>query len=193
MFLISLTSFAQTPEFEVYTGVVNPKKVSGLGYMVGLNVTPNLFQLEKGKGNGYRQWLNKMLFGFEFSGYSSQPQRIEVKDEIGEPITTKIEGCDCEQTTFGYFTRGGVYDIKQDVKGFTLNFGIEVYKGWYITSGVTAYKRQLLANGEVFDESRPIYLDAGVKKFFKIKKVFISPMAKFNGQTASFGVGFSYD
>ncbi len=198
MFLITLTSFAQnTPEFEVYAGITNPKGISNLGYMVGLNLTPNLFQLDKDKDKGYRQWLNKMLFGIEFSGYKSGSNIIVLgTEETGDPITTvttDTDECHCETEDFGYFTSSSSYNIIQDVKGVSLNFGVEVYKGWFITSGITAYNRDLIINGETVQTTRPIYIDGGIKKYFKFKKVFLSPTFKFNSNVTSFGLGFSYD
>lgn len=178
------------PEFEVYTGVVDPKHTSGLGHMIGLNITPNLHQI--GKNGLEREWLNRYLFGFEFSGYSTKEQTFETQGSSTGVVTTLV-GCNCDETTFGDFKNGSKYTFKQDVLGLSLNFGVEIYKGWYLTSGVTAYRRKLILDGKSIDTVNSMFIDAGIKKFFKVGNVFLSPMFKFNEQTTSFGLGFSYD
>ncbi len=183
-----------TPEFEIYAGVINPKYTNQLGYMVGLNITPSLHQI--GKNGKEREWLNKYLFGFEFSGYSTGVQKVEVPYLSGAPETTTTvtsADCNCDETTFGWYTNGSNYTYKQDVKGLSLNFGVEIYKGWFLISGITAYKSKFIIDGETVNTNNSIYIDAGVKKFFKVGNVYLSPTIKFNELTSSFGVGFSYD
>ncbi len=184
-----------TPEFEIYGGVVNPKEISEFGYMVGFNVLPNLHQI--GKNGKEREYLNKFLFGFEFSGYKTTPL---VNNNVGPNVTTSdtsvttiIENGD--ETPIGDFSfslsRGN--NTYQDVKGLSLNFGVEIYRGWFLIGGVTSYKNQLKLNGNTLQTTYSTFIDAGVKKFFKLGNVYLSPTIKFNEQTSSFGVGFSYD
>jgi hypothetical protein len=179
-----------TPEFEVYVGVVDPKQSNVLGYMIGFNIIPNLHQI--GKDGKEREWLNRYLFGFEFSGYNTSLQTIETTGSSTEVVTKPID-CDCEQSDFGGFASGSKYTFKKEVRAFSLNFGVEVYKGWYIISGVTGYNSTLIVDGEKVAHFRNAYLDLGVKKFIKVGNVYLSPMFKFNNEVTSFGVGFSYD
>lgn len=179
-----------TPEFEVYAGVVNPKEINTLGYMVGFNILPNLHQI--GKNGKEREYLNKYLFGFEFSGYKTNPQIIELPTNIIEQMVTPVD-CNCEETTFGGFSNGLRIGVNQEVKGLSLNFGVEIYKGWYLISGVTSYQRKLILDGKSVNTSYSTFIDAGIKKFFKVGNVYLSPTIKFNEQTSSFGLGFSYD
>jgi hypothetical protein len=179
-----------TPEFEIYAGIVNPKHINPLGYMVGFNIMPNLHQI--GKNGKEREYLNKFLFGFEFSGYKTNPQTVEVAGTTTAQVVTS-EDCHCEATNLGGFTSGTNYSYNQDVKGLSLNFGVEIYKGWFLTGGVTAYKSKYFLNGNNVNTTNSVFIDAGVKKFFKVGNVFLSPMVKFNEQTSSFGLGFSYD
>ena len=197
MLFMSLTSFAQSPEFEVYTGMIVPKG-NGVGYMIGLNFLPSLHQIDKESVEGPmdREWLNKMIFGVEFSGYNRKLDNIPLKNIVIDPtttVTTDTPDCHCESETYAGFVRADGYDITQEVKGVSLNFGVEIYRGWFVTSGITGYQRKLKYNGQTFDTSRPFYIDAGVKKFFHIGNVILSPMLKFNMVTTSFGIGFSYD
>ena len=179
-----------TPEFEIYVGVVNPKYINPLGYMVGLNITPSLHQI--GKNGKEREYLNKFLFGFEFSGYNTSPQTVGVAGTTTAPVTTEI--CtSCEGTTLGGFSSGSNYSYNQDMKGLSLNFGVEIYKGWFLISGVTAYKSKYFLNGNNVNTTNSVFIDAGIKKFFKVGNVFLSPTIKFNELTSSFGLGFSYD
>lgn len=179
-----------TPEFEIYAGVVNPKHITPLGYMVGLNITPSLHQI--GKDGKEREYLNKFLFGFEFSGYKTNPQTVEVAGTTTAPVTTEI--CtSCEGTSLGGYSSGSNYSYNQDVKALSINLGVEIYKGWFFTTGVTAYKSKYFLNGNNVNTTNSVFIDAGVKKFFKVGNVFLSPMIKFNEQTSSFGLGFSYD
>ena len=179
-----------TPEFELYAGVVNPKYTNQLGYMVGLNITPSLHQI--GKNGKEREYLNKFLFGFEFSGYKTNPQTVEVAGTTTAPVVTS-EDCHCEATNLGGFTSGTNYSYNQDVKALSINLGVEIYKGWFFTTGVTAYKSKYFLNGNNVNTTNSVYIDAGVKKFFKLGNVYLSPTVKFNELTSSFGVGFSYD
>lgn len=179
-----------TPEFEVYAGVVNSKQFNAMGYMIGANIIPNLHQI--GKDGKQRQWLNRYLLGVEFSGYDTNTQYVNIPGLPNTPITTPVN-CNCEQTPFDGFETGANYNYKYTVRGFSLNLGVEIYKGWYLTSGVTGYKRVLIVDGDKVATSRYVYLDAGIKKFIKIGNVYLSPMFKFNTEVTSFGLGFSYD
>lgn len=189
-----------TPEFEIYAGVIDPKLSNSLGYMIGANIMPSLHQI--GKDGKERVWLNKLLIGFEFSGYDTPTKYV---DGSVAPNTTSVPtavDCNCEATPIGGVTAGGLsgglsagskYNFKQNIRGFSLNFGVEIYKGWYLTSGVTGYKRVFILDGDKLATTRYVYLDAGIKKFIKLGNVYLSPMFKFNSEVTSFGLGFSYD
>jgi hypothetical protein len=184
------------PEFEIYAGVIDPKQSNSLGYMIGANIMPSLHQI--GKDGKERVWLNKLLIGFEFSGYDTPTKYVDRSVAPNTASATTEVGCDCEETTLGGFSVGGLsagskYDFKQNVRGFSLNLGVEIYKGWYLTSGVTGYRRVLILNGGEVATTRYVYLDAGIKKFIKLGNVYLSPMFKFNNEVTSFGLGFSYD
>lgn len=187
-FLISFITLAQGPEFEVYSGLSIPNaKNSNIGYIVGLNVTPNLHQKDKYNINKEREYLNKLILGIEYSGY-----------QINETITTIEENqnvvimstCNCELTQIEQF-KGG-YVSKQDIRALSLNFGIEIYKGWYVMSGVSSYIHRDIFNNVTVSKYRETYIDGGIKKFIKVGSIYLSPMIKFNPEVTSFGVGFSY-
>ena len=158
--------------------------------MIGANIMPNLHQI--GKDGKERTWLNRYLVGFEFSGYDIPTQYVNTPSTSTAPVTKPLD-CNCDETTFGGFVAGSKYNFKQNVRGFSLNFGVEIYKGWYLTSGVAGYRRVLIVDGDKVATSRYVYLDAGIKKFIKLGNVYLSPMFKFNTEVTSFGLGFSYD
>jgi hypothetical protein len=179
-----------TPEFEIYAGIVDSRQFNAIGYMIGANIIPNLHQI--GKDGKQRQWLNRYLLGVEFSGYDTNTQYVNIPGSTSVPIT-KPENCNCTETTFGGFETGSSYNYKYLVRGFSINLGVEVYRGWYLTSGVTGYKRTFVFNNDKVGNERYVYLDAGIKKFIKLGNVYLSPMFKFNTEVTSFGLGFSYD
>jgi len=188
--LFSVASFAQGPEFEIYTGIVNPRADNTtLGYMIGLNTTPHLYQVDKNNPKKQREYLNKYLIGFEFSGYQTKPVTTTV---VGQTPTAPVTDCQCTTTPIGGLETDGTYVSKQDITALSLNFGVEIYKGWFLLGGVSSYKHRDILNNETLDTYRNTYIDAGVKKFFHVGRVFLSPTFKFNPEVTSFGIGFSY-
>ena len=187
----SVLSFAQGPEFELYTGIVNPKvDNTRLGYMIGVNLTPHLYQYDKNNPKEQRKYLNKYLIGVEFSGYQSSPNTNVITSNSQPP--TQSTDCNCTSTPIGGVSTDGTYISKQDVRAVSLNFGVEVYKGWFLTSGVSSYKHEDIFNNETINTYRSTYIDFGVRKFIKWNRVYLSPFFKFNPEVTSFGIGFSY-
>jgi hypothetical protein len=190
MMLISFTSFSQGPEFEIYTGITNPKpENTTLGYMVGLNVTPNLFQIDKHNPKKSREYLNKFLLGIEFSGYQTKPQTTIIEDTQSEYT---YSDCNCTTTPIDGITTVGKYITKQDVLAVSLNFGVELYKGWFVLSGISSYQHRNILNNETLDKYRTTYLDFGLKKYIKVGRSYWSPTIKFNSEVISFGLGYSF-
>lgn len=172
------------PEIEVYGGVVAPRIDNArLGYMVGANAILNLYNPNN------RTYLTKYLIGFELSGYKTNPITTII---ISTPTPTPVPDCNCTPTPIGGFPTDGKYVSKQDVTALSLNFGVEVYKGWFLLGGVSSYKHKEILNNETSYTYRNTYIDAGIKKFIRVGSIFVSPTLKFNPEVTSFGVGFSY-
>lgn len=186
-FLISFISLAQGPEFEVYSGLSIPNtNNSNIGYIVGLNVTPNLHQKDKYNINKDREYLNKLILGIEYSGYQVNETTLTIEGNKNVVDVT----CHCESTQLEQFK--GIYVSKQDIRALSLNFGIEIYKGWYVMSGVSSYIHRDILNNVTVSKYRETYIDGGIKKFIKVGSIYLSPMIKFNPEVTSFGIGFSY-
>lgn len=189
---ITSVSFAQGPEFELYTGLITPKPANTtLGYMVGLNLTPNLFQIDKHDSTKKREYLNKFLIGIGFSGYQTKP--ISITIEPNTQLPTQEVDCNCTASSIDGISSGGNYVSKQDVTGLGINFGVEVYKGWFVLAGVINYNHRNILNNETISTYRTTYIDAGIKKFIHIGNTYWSPMIKTNKEATSFGIGFSFD
>jgi hypothetical protein len=191
IFLVSFASFAQGPEFELYAGMAVPQpENTNLGYQIGVNLTPNLFQLDKNNPKKYREYLNKWLIGVEFSGYQTKLQSV-ILDKNQVPITP-TEHCNCTSTPIDGINTGGTYITKQDVIAVSLNLGVEIYKGWYVLSGISSYQHRNILNNETLNKYRTTYLDFGLKKYIKIGRSYWSPTFKFNSEVVSFGLGYSF-
>lgn len=189
IFLVSFASFAQGPEFELYAGMAVPQpENTNLGYQIGVNLTPNLFQLDKNNPKKYREYLNKWLIGIEFSGYQTKPQTHIIGPTHSEPEKTD---CNCTSTPID-ISSGGTYVIKQDVLGVSLNLGVELYKGWYLISGVSRYQHRNILNNETTNKYSTMYIDGGIKKYIRIGRAYWSPTFKFNSEVVSFGLGYSF-
>lgn len=190
IFFVSFASYAQGPEFEVYAGMAVPQpENTNLGYQIGLNLTPNLFQLDKNNPKKYREYLNKWLIGIEFSGYQTKPQTTVIEPTHSEPIKSD---CNCTAFPIDGISTAGTYVTKQDVLGVSLNLGVEVYKGWYLISGVSRYQHRNILNNETVNKYYTMYIDGGIKKYIKIGRAYWSPTFKFNSEVISFGVGYSF-
>jgi hypothetical protein len=197
------------PEFEIYVGAVNPKEQGrDAGPIIGFNLLPYLFQSDKNEAIVYRPWLNRFLIGFEFSMYGSPTNKFTVQNNELIPLSTSAnsENCNCggtdfnglsssgEITTFaGLSSPSGVFTHSIKTMGASLNFGVEVYKGYYLLGGITGYRDRIMLNDQEIGIYREMYLDAGIKKIFKINKVYLSPTVKFNSRGTSMAVGFSFD
>lgn len=191
IFLVSFASFAQGPEFELYAGMAVPQpENTNLGYQIGLNLTPNLFQLDKNNPKKYREYLNKWLIGIEFSGYQTKPQTLIV--EGNQNPTTPTEHCNCTSTPINGISTSGTYVTKQDVLGVSLNLGVELYKGWFLISGVSRYQHRNILNNETTNKYSTMYIDGGIKKYIRIGRAYWSPTFKFNSEVVSFGLGYSF-
>lgn len=189
IFLVSFASFAQGPEFELYAGMAVPQpENTNLGYQIGVNLTPNLFQLDKNNPKKYREYLNKWLIGIEFSGYQTKPQTHIIGPTYSEPEKTD---CNCTSTPID-ISSGGTYVTKQDVLGVSLNLGVELYKGWFLISGVSRYQHRNILNNETTNKYSTMYIDGGIKKYIRIGRAYWSPTFKFNSEVVSFGLGYSF-
>lgn len=172
-------------EFEVYTGIVIPKASnSTMGYLIGLNTVTNLMQKDKYQPKD-REYLNKLLIGIEYFGYQTK--------YYNEPTTTEstTTDCNCEYTSLSL--NNSNMNINDDVTSVGLNFGIEIYKGWYATTGVTNIKHNIKSNNNSLFSYRETYINMGIKKFIRIGNTYFSPMVSGNTETINFGIGFSYD
>jgi hypothetical protein len=177
------------PIYEVYGGVVKPNNISTLGYIIGFNILPNLHQIDK---NGKeREYFNKLLFGIEFSGYGTDRSFTILPPEVND--TEVKEDCNCSYTLIPGINTPGDYNLKASTKGITINFGTEVYKGWFLLTGVTGLSTYLRVNGDRLGTNRTFYINGGVSKFIQYKNTFWSPSIKFNAETVSLGLGFSYN
>lgn len=185
----AIISKRDLPIYEIYGGVVKPNDLNALGYAVGFNILPSLHQIDK---NGKeRNYLNKYLFGIEYSNYKTDTQTFEIPSSTTEPITTIID-CNCTATTFGGFASGSKIRFNQQVQGISLNFGVEVYDGWYLLTGVTSYQHRNIINNEKLGPYYRTYIDGGIKKFIKVGRSYWSPTFKFNSEVITFGLGYSF-
>lgn len=179
--LLSVYGYAQ--RYELYTGVSsNTDKVLGNGYMAGLNFIMDMNQ------RADREWANRMLFGFEHSGYYSD--KVVLSDAQGGRSQVS-EDCDCENTVYNSESDRKV--MRRLVRGVSLNFGIEAYKGLYMLTGVTTYNHIMTVNTLKAMQYRATHLDFGVKYYIKYNNWFFSPTVKFNPESISYGIGVSWN
>ncbi len=188
LILFPLFSFGQI--LELYTGGVNPKdsqlKFSAL---VGGNLYLDLFQTERQSSN-HRIYANRALIGFEHSEMISKNITITNHTDASAPPTVD---CNCETAVISPdIENTQTHVFKHKVRAVSLNAGIEVYKGWYLLSGVTSYQHILTLNTEKFSEYRTIYIDAGLQKVITYRRWFFIPKFKFNPETTTFAIGVSY-
>ena len=171
LILFPLFSYGQI--LELYTGGVEAKndelKFSAL---VGGNIYLDLFQTQR-QGQQQRIYANRALFGFEHSEMTSGNGTIE-------------DVCGC------YGAPGDTYDYTHRVRAVSLNAGIEVYKGWYLLTGMTNYQHIIKISNIKADEYRTMYIDAGLQKVIKYNRWFFIPKFKFNPETTTFAIGVSY-
>jgi hypothetical protein len=188
LILFPLFSYGQI--LELYTGGVEAKdnnlKFSAL---VGGNLYLDLFQTQR-QGAQQRVYANRMLIGFEHSALISKDivftQHINASEEPVESCNCTSESLDPHEASDQTFT------FKHKVRAVSLNVGVEIYKGWYLLSGLTDYQHIITLNKEEFTEYRTIYIDAGLQKVIKYNRWFFIPKFKFNPETMTFGIGVSY-
>ena len=188
LILFPLLSYGQI--LELYTGGVEAKdnnlKFSAL---VGGNLYLDLFQPERQSKN-QRVYANRALIGFEHSEMISKD--LDYVFEI--PASTEhVESCNCTSETIDpHESSTQTSSFKHKVRAVSLNAGIEVYKGWYLLSGITSYQHIITFNHADFLEYRTLYIDAGLQKVIPYKRWFFIPKFKFNPETTTFAIGVSY-
>ena len=188
LILFPLFSFGQI--LELYTGAVEAKndklKFSAL---VGGNLYLDLFQTQR-QGAQQRVYANRMLIGFEHSALISKDVVVTtITPEPSEPVA----GCNCTTEEMPFNSSGiETNTFKHKVRAVSLNVGVEVYKGWYLLSGLTNYQHIFTKNSEEYSDSRTFYIDAGLQKVLKYNRWFFIPKVKFNPETTTFAIGVSY-
>lgn len=179
--ILLYTTSVFSQNYDLNTGiVVSEDKDMNPGYFIGANFII--------KTNQDRKYLNNLIFGFEHSGFMSNeikyPHNIQSEQTLNE-------SCNCKSDNLP-FDNTKDYTLKKMVRGVSLNFGVEVYKRWYLITGVTNYQYISLINGEKINEYRTMQIDAGIKYFIRSNKWYFIPTFKFNPETISFGLGVSY-
>lgn len=169
-------------QYEIYAGsAINANDQLGNGYMAGFNFIMDTHQ-------GDREWANRILFGIEHSGFYSGT--INISNESSNDVI--IKECDeCVVTT--YNLPNNKKGLLKYTRGVSLNFGVDVYKGLFLTTGVTSYNHYTEINNKVIHNFRTIYIDAGVKYFIKSNRWYFIPTIKYNPEVTSFGLGVSWE
>ncbi len=188
MILFPLFSYGQI--LELYTGAVEAKdnnlKFSAL---VGGNLYLDLFQTQR-QGAQQRVYANRMLIGFEHSALISKD--IVYTQHIPASVDDETS-CNCTSESIDkHEASDQTFTFKHKVRAVSLNVGVEIYKGWYLLSGLTDYQHIITLNKEEFTEYRTIYIDAGLQKVIKYNRWFFIPKVKFNPEIMTFGIGVSY-
>jgi hypothetical protein len=188
LILFPLFSYGQI--LELYTGGVEAKD-SNLKFsaLVGGNLYLDLFQAERQSKN-QRVYANRALIGFEHSEMISKDM---VYTFVSPGSPPPVESCNC--TTESVNPEGEstqTQTFKHKVRAVSINAGIEIYKGWYLLSGISSYQHIITMNKEDFTEYRTLYIDAGLQKVIKYNRWFFIPKIKFNPETTTFAIGVSY-
>jgi hypothetical protein len=171
LILFPLFSYGQI--LELYTGGVEARnKELKFSALAGGNLYLDLFQSER-QGNSLRVYANRALVGFEHSVMTSGSGTIE-------------DVCGC------YGDPGDIHDYKHRVRAVSLNAGIEIYKGWYLLTGVSSYQHIIKIDNELVKDYRTMYIDAGLQKVIPYNRWYFIPKIKFNRETTSFAIGVSY-
>lgn len=188
LILFPLLSYGQI--LELYTGGVEAKdKNLKFSALVGGNLYLDLFQPER-QGKNQRVYANRMLIGFEHSAMISK----NIVYTFETPASPEpVESCNCTSETINPHEASTQTSIfKHKVRAVSLNAGVEIYKGWYLLSGITSYQHIITMNREEFLEYRTLYVDAGLQKIIKYNRWYFIPKIKFNPETTSFVIGVSY-
>ena len=135
-----------------------------------------------------RKWANRMLFGMEHSGFHSG--NIKMSQNIQE--TNSSNNCECESNPLINNNNKNNY-LKKYTRGVSLNFGIELYKGFYLLTGITNYNHVAKINKKKINQYRTNYIDFGVKYYIKHNNWYFSPTIKFNPEQTSYGIGVSWN
>lgn len=179
--LFAMDSFGQ--RFELYTGVSSNKDNDlGNGYMAGFNFIMDMNQREG------REWANRILFGMEHSGFYSDKLPLSEGQGSYEEV---FEDCDCIHTRHNLGSESKY--LRKQVRGVSLNFGIEAYKGFYLLTGISTYNHISEINRSKVSQFRTTLIDFGVKYFIGVKNWFFAPTIKFNPESVSFGIGVSWN
>jgi hypothetical protein len=178
------------PILELYTGYVEAKddalKFSAL---IGANLYLDLFQAQR-QGNQQRVYANRLLLGFEHSALISNDM---IFTDLHPGTAPPVEDCNCTTESITPTEEGTqTFIFKHKVRAVSLNTGIEVYKGWYLLTGITNYQHILTLNTQEYSEYRTMYIDAGLQKVIQYNRWFFIPKFKFNPETMTFGIGVSY-
>lgn len=185
--VIPIFSYGQI--LELYTGGVNAKdselKFSAL---IGGNLYLDLYQTQR-QNKQQRIYANRMLLGFEHSEMTSRNINTII---LATEIPPIVENCDCIEESLDLQIKEHSFVYKHRVRAVSLNAGIEIYKGWYILTGISSYQHLLTLNKELYSDTRTLYIDAGLQKVIPYKRWFFIPKFKFNPETTTFAVGVSY-
>lgn len=182
-----LTSYSQL--LELYTGGVEAKnKELQFSYLIGGNLYLDLFQTQR-QGKQQRNYANRVLLGFEHSALISKNVEIIVP---ATEISSPVEDCNCIEESIGTSQSEYSFTYKHKVRSVSLNIGIEIYKGWFLLSGLTDYQHILTLDNKEYYRGRNMYIDAGLQKVIKYNRWYFIPKVKFNHETTTFAVGVSY-
>ena len=184
--IIPILSYGQI--LELYTGGVNAKN-SELKFsaLVGGNLYLDLYQTQR-QNKQPRIYANRMLLGFEHSEMTSRNiNKILLASELPIPV----ENCDCIEESIDLINNRS-YTYKHRVRAVSLNAGIEIYRGWYILTGISSYQHLLTLDKELYSDTRALYIDAGLQKVISYNRWFFIPKIKFNHEMTTFAVGVSY-
>ena len=113
-----------------------------MGYMAGFNFIMDVHQDD-------REWANRMIFGIEHSGFYSD--KILISERSIESAVTKECG-DCEETEYNFSSQRK--EMLKYTRGVSLNFGIEMYKGLLLVTGITSYSHYTEINNKVVSNHR---------------------------------------
>lgn len=177
--LLLLSSIAHSQDYELYSGIsVHKDKDIKYGYVAGANFIINT--------NQNREYFNKLILGFEHSGYMGKEGVLEFNNN------DDVVNCDTCDTSNIEFTSDYSSKYKKLVRAVSLNLGVELVKNWYLMSGVTNYQNINTIDRVKVSESRVMQINAGIKKFIKINNWIWSPTIMFNPNVTSISIGVSY-
>lgn len=177
------------PLFEIYTGGIYAKHSDlRFSYLIGANIYFDLYQTQQ-QGKQIRNYANRLLVGFEHSALISRDNSISIP---ASELPNDIEHCNCKDSSLEYSADKTNVSYKHMVRAISLNAGIEVYKGWYLLTGITNYQHIHTFNNQKINENRTIYIDAGLQKIIHINRWYFIPKIKFNPETTTFAIGISY-